>query len=186
METSWGTSLWRQFNAAIDMLDHAITGCPPSLWEERIWPEPPQRGFPPQFGEYWYVAFHTLVWLDLYLSGAPEEEFIPPAPFIQGEIDSLETTPEHPYTQEELRTYLVSLRQKCRETLVILTDDQALRPVEYPWTRRQPVSFLELQLYNMRHVQEHAAQLSLFLGQHASAEAVPGWVSGTKDAISSS
>ena len=28
------------------------------------------------------------------------------------------------------------------------------------------VSYLELQLYNMRHVQEHAAQLSLFLGQH--------------------
>src|SRR5690242_15065334 len=30
----------------------------------------------------------------------------------------------------------------------------------------QAVSFLELQLYNMRHVQEHAAQLNLFLGQH--------------------
>jgi hypothetical protein len=25
---------------------------------------------------------------------------------------------------------------------------------------------LELQLYNLRHVQEHAAQLSLFLGQN--------------------
>jgi hypothetical protein len=27
-------------------------------------------------------------------------------------------------------------------------------------------SFLELQLYAMRHVQEHEGQLSLFLGQH--------------------
>jgi hypothetical protein len=186
METSWGHSLWRQFNAAIDMLDHAIIACPPSLWEKRVWPEPPRHGFPPQFGEYWYVAFHTMIWLDLYLSGASEEEFIPPVPFIQGEVDSLETTPEHPYIQEELRTYLVSVRQKCRDSLVMLTDDRARRPVEYPWTRRQPVSYMELQLYNMRHVQEHAAQLSLFLGQHASAEVVPGWVSGTKDAISSS
>ncbi len=29
------------------------------------------------------------------------------------------------------------------------------------------MSFLELLLYNMRHVQEHAAQLNLFLGQNA-------------------
>ena len=28
------------------------------------------------------------------------------------------------------------------------------------------VSYLELQLYSMRHVQGHAAELSLFLGQH--------------------
>jgi hypothetical protein len=27
-------------------------------------------------------------------------------------------------------------------------------------------SYLELQLYSMRHVQEHAAQLSYVLGQH--------------------
>jgi hypothetical protein len=29
------------------------------------------------------------------------------------------------------------------------------------------LTFGELQLYNLRHVQEHAAQLSLFLGQQA-------------------
>ena len=27
-------------------------------------------------------------------------------------------------------------------------------------------TFVELQLYSMRHVQEHAAQLNLVLGQH--------------------
>jgi hypothetical protein len=37
------------------------------------------------------------------------------------------------------------------------------------------VSYLELQLYNMRHVQEHAAQLNLFLGQNA-IEGVSDWV----------
>ena len=37
------------------------------------------------------------------------------------------------------------------------------------------VSFLELQLYSMRHVQEHAAQLSLYLGQHGLP--APDWVS---------
>ena len=37
------------------------------------------------------------------------------------------------------------------------------------------MSFLELLLYNMRHVQEHAAQLNLFLGQNA-VEGTSDWV----------
>ena len=134
---------------------------------------------PPQFAEFWYVTFHALVWLDLYLSGVPEEEFAPPAPFAQGELDSVEALPERPYTKEELHAYLASTRQKCHTTLVALTDKQARRPVEYPWSERQPISFLELQLYNMRHVQEHAAQLNLFLGQNTIAGA-SDWVSRVK------
>ncbi len=175
METSWRTALWRQFGAAIDMLDNALVACPASLWNQRLWPTPPPPQFPPQFGEFWYVAYHALVWLDLYLSGVPEEEFAPPAPFAQGELDSVEALPARPYTKEELRAYLASTRQKCHATLVALTDEQARRPVEYPWSRGQPISFLELQLYNMRHVQEHAAQLSLFLGQHAVPDAGLNW-----------
>ena len=72
------------------------------------------------------------------------------------------------------------MRQKCHTTLVALTDEQARRPVEYPWSEGQPISFLELQLYNMRHVQEHAAQLSLFLGQHAIPDADLDWVPRAK------
>ena len=45
---------------------------------------------------------------------------------------------------------------------------------------RSTLSFLELQLYNMRHVQEHAAQLSLFLGQHAIPDAALDWVPRAK------
>jgi len=36
--------------------------------------------------EVWYLAFHTLFWLDLYLSG-PAEGFAPPAPFTRVELD---------------------------------------------------------------------------------------------------
>ncbi len=180
MEISWSTALWRQFGAAIDMLDNALVACPASLWTQRLWPNPPPPHFPPQFAEFWYVAFHALVWLDLYLSGLPEEDFAPPAPFAQGELDSVEAVPERPYTKEELRAYLASVRQTCRTTLVALTDEQACRPVSYPWTGRQHPTFLELQLYNLRHVQEHAAHLSLFLGQHGVADAELGWVARAK------
>jgi DinB superfamily len=166
METSWSTALWRQFGAAIDMLENALVACPEALWTERLWRTPPPPEFPPQFAEFWYVTFHTLVWLDLYLSGVPEEAFAPPDPFAQGVLDSVEAQPQRPYTKEELRAYLASLRHKCHTTLVTLTDEQARRSVEYPWSEGQPISLLELHLYNLRHVQEHAAQLSLFLGQH--------------------
>jgi DinB superfamily len=177
METMWNAALWSQFGAAIGMLEKALVACPQALWEDRIWPDPPPPYFPPHFAEFWYVSFHTIVWLDLYLAGVPEEEFAPPAPFAQGVLDSREAQPERPYTREELRNYLTSVRQKCQTTLAALTDEQARRPVEYPWSEGQPISYLELLLYTMRHVQEHAAQLCLFLGQHgvpaAELDAIP-------------
>src|SRR5215472_15133371 len=143
METAWNTALWRQFGAAIDMLENALVACPDSLWKERLWRTPPPSWFPPQFAEFWYVTFHALVCLDLYLSGAPEEEFAPPAPFGQGELDSVEALPERPYTKEELHIYLAATRQKCHATLVALTDERARQIVEYPWTEGKVVSLLE-------------------------------------------
>jgi hypothetical protein len=176
MESMWGKALWRQFGAAIDTLENAVGACPDPLWTERLWQDPPPPWFPRQFGEFWFVSFHTLVWLDLYLSGLPEEDFAPPAPFVPGEIDSAEALPDRPYTRDEVLAYLTSLRETSRSTLMGLTDDQARRPVTYPWSKGQDVSYLELQLYNLRHVQEHAAQLALFLGQHGVPNEDLGWV----------
>jgi hypothetical protein len=176
METWWSTALWPQFGAVINMLDNALVACPETLWMERLWSDPSPPEFPPQFSEFWYVGYHTIVWLDLYLSGVREEEFAPPALFAQGVLDSVESQPERPYSKEELRGYLASMRRKCHSTLATLTEEQASRPVEYPWLAGRSISFMELQLYNMRHVQEHAAQLSLFLGQHGVPGANVDWV----------
>ena len=183
MESPWNDALVRQYSVAIDMLDSAIAACPDALWTERLWNDPPPPEFPPQFAEFWYVAYHTLVWLDLYTAGVPEDEFAPPAPFAQGELDSAEAAPAQPYTKDELRAYLASTRQKLNATLSALTDEQARRPVEYGWSEGQPISYLELQLYTMRHVQEHAAQMSLFLGQRGvhGEESGNGEESGTGD-----
>lgn len=164
------SALWLQFGAAIDMLDIAINDCPDSLWRERVWPDEPPEWFPREFPEYWYLAYHTLVWLDLYLTGLPEESFVPPKPFVKGVVDSASTTPDRPYNKDQLIAYLKSLRARCHVALVGLTDEQAARPVEYAWTDGKHVTYLELLLYNLRHVQGHAAQMSLFLGQHG----VPG------------
>ena len=179
MESS-GTTLWRQFGAAIDMLDNAVAACPAPLWRGRLWSIPPDGPLAPEFAEFWYLSYHTLFWLDLYLSGPPEEAFTPPAPFSRAELDP-GALPDRPYTKEELRAYLVATRQKCRSTLVALSDAEARRPVAYPRVAGEPMSFLERQLYNLRHVQEHAAQLSLFLGQHAIPDEALDWVARAKD-----
>lgn len=169
MEIMFHTALWRQFGAAIDMLENALAACPASLWEERLWHERPDHPlppwFPPEFSQFWYIAYHTLFWLDLYLSGSREEDFTPPAPFIWTELNPA-ASPERPYTKDELLTYLAAMRRKCHATIFALTDERAHQTVSYLWTGEQGASFLELQLYTMRHVQEHAAQLNLFLGQH--------------------
>lgn len=170
MNSSYGSALWRQFGAAIDMLERTVTACPESLWTTRVWDDTPPEWFAANFAEFWYVTYHTLVWLDLYLTGLPEEEFAPPAPFPQGEVDSPSTMPAKPFTREQLSGYLTALRARCHDALIGLTDEQASRTVEYGWTEGQPVSYLELLVYNLRHVQGHAAQMSLFLGQHG----VPG------------
>ncbi len=181
MGMTFRTALWRQFGAASEMLENVLLACPASLWRKRLWSDPSPPQFPPQFVEFWYVTFHALVWLDLYFSGVPEEEFALPTSFAQEVLDSVEALPDRSYTREELCAYLASTRQKCHTTLLRLSDEQTRRPVEYFWSEGQPISFLELQLYSLRHVQEHAAQLHLFLGQHAILDEALDWVGQAKD-----
>ena len=174
MDTSWSAALWPQFGATIDTLDDALVDCPAPLWHGRLWSDHSDAPLPPEFAEFWYVAYHTLFWLDLYLSGSAEG-FAPPAPFTLAELDPEGALPERPYTKDELRAYLAFTRQKADATIGALTDERAREHVEFPWARGRAFSYLELQLYNMRHVQEHAAQLKLFLGQHA-VPAASSWV----------
>lgn len=177
MESLWRTILWQQFGAAIDMLDNALVACPDALWCQHVWQDP---SVPSQGAEFWYVAYHALFWLDLYVTGSVEG-FVPPAPFTLEELDPAGVVPARPYTREELRTYLAFARQKCHTALSALTDERARQPVAFPWTKGRAFSYLELQLYNMRHVQEHAAQLSLLLGQHGVLGEALDWIARAKD-----
>lgn len=153
-------TVWDQFGAAIDMLENAMEACPDHLWSDTT------RN--PQF---WYLAFHTLWWLDYYLTEDPET-FRPPAPYTLDELDPADVRPERPYTKDELRVYLAHGRVKCRATIAALTEEQATRL--HKFGKRQH-SVLNLHLYNARHVQHHAAQLNLILRQVI--DAAPRWVS---------
>lgn len=166
MEVPWSTILWSQFGAAIDMLDRAIGDCPDELWQANLWGEHSDR---PELSAFWYVAYHTLFWLDLYLTGAVEG-FTPPAPFTLDELDPAGVLPERAYTKAELQSYLAYCRRKCQTTLEALTDEAANQRCTFPWRSWGSVSFAELLLENMRHVQEHGAQLRMSLGQRLGSE----------------
>ena len=178
MDSLWRTMLWKQFGAAIDMLDDALMACPDTLWRQPVWSDP---SVPSQRVEFWYVAYHALFWLDLYLFGS-EEGFAPPAPFtLVEQDDSTGPLPERPYSKDELRAYLASVRQKCRTIIATMTDERARLSVDFPWMKEgEVVSYVELQLYSMRHIQGHAAELSLLLGQHG-IQTDDDWTTRAKD-----
>jgi hypothetical protein len=174
MTDVWRNALWQQFGAAIDTLDDAVRACPDSLWSEPVWIDYSDHPVPEGYTAFWNIAYHTLFWLDLYLFGTGEG-FAPPAPFTLSELDPAGVVPDPPYDKDLLRRYLADIRARCQTILTALTDEPSARPCRFPWGRGQSVSYFELQLYNLRHVQEHAAQLHLFLGQHVP-ETTGGWV----------
>jgi uncharacterized damage-inducible protein DinB len=160
MNPIWRQAIWQQYGAAIDMLDNAIVACPDDVWFDRS-----------QEPQFWYVAFHTLFFLDLYLSETADG-FTPPAPFTLSEMDPTGVMPDRPYTKDELRSYLAHGRAKCRATIDAMTDEHAARNCHFDWL---DISAADLLLYNMRHVNHHTGQLNLLLRQRAGV-VPPRWV----------
>jgi hypothetical protein len=164
MDSFWKKIIWQQFGAAIDSLENALVACPEQLWNDRS-----------RKPEFWYLVYHTLFWLDFNLSDSPEG-FSPPTPFGLEEMDPAGIIPERPYTKDELQTYLEHCRKKCRAKIESLTDEQA----HERWVFGSvDLSVAELLLYNMRHVQHHAAQLNLILRQ--TIDSAPRWVFKAKN-----
>jgi len=159
MNETWTRATETQFEVAIEMLGSALRECPDDLWQESLWYDRSMPGF----SEFWYVAYHALFWLDLYLSGSGDG-FVPPAPFTLDELDPAGVLPPRVYTRDELERYLAHSADKCRAIFRNMTDEQARRTYEIG-SKKHKMSFAELLLYNMGHVREHAAQLNMFLGQ---------------------
>jgi DinB superfamily len=126
----------------------------------------------PGRGAFWYLAFHTLVFLDLYLSSEGESRFHPPPRFGLTELEPDVVLPEPAYRKDELLGYLEHCRKKLDAVMAGMTEVWAANPCPFPY---REMSNGELLLYNIRHVQHHAAQLNLLLRQATDSE--PRWVS---------
>jgi hypothetical protein len=141
------------------MLENAIKACPEDLWSDRT-----------QKPEFWHLTYHTLFWLDFYLTEAPGE-FAPPKPFTLSELDPEGSLPERVYSKTELLYYLEYGRKKCRQTIENLTYEIANKQYKYGSVK---MSFGELLIYNLRHVQHGVGQLNLILRQKT--DSAPRWV----------
>lgn len=157
----WHDALEGQFLATIDTLENAIRACPPGIWVDEA--TPVQR-------QFWYIAYHTIFWLDRYFTATPEEH-VPPEPYTMSELDPKGAYPDHPYSPAQMLEYLEYCRAKCRARLATLDDASAVEPN----THRPGLSWLEFVIYQMRHNQHHAAQLNLILRQGGVEP--PRWVS---------
>jgi len=164
-------SLWKQFGASIDMLKNAIMLWPEERWESNK--------------KFFYMAYHTLVFLDYYLQ-IPAKNLSSPLPFTLMEpanvpedaIDDI--IPDRIYSKQELLDYLKLNRAKCREVIEDLTEEKLAER----WIATDPdddknISVLALLLYNLRHVQHHAAQLNMLLRNEINN--APRWVREAKD-----
>jgi uncharacterized damage-inducible protein DinB len=152
----------QQFGAALDMLENAINACPDDQWGHA--------------SRFWYIAYHTAFWTDYYLSDTPlEKDYQPPKPFTLSEFEDGQL-PEREYGKTEVLAFLHHARQRLQSQLQN-NDQEKLLEKRFASEYRN-FSLFELLLYNMRHVQHHAAQLNLLLRQGGTTP--PDWISRAK------
>jgi hypothetical protein len=145
-----------QYGAALAMLRAAITQCPDALWDD-----------PTDTNRYWHVVYHALFYAHLYL--APSLEAFQPWAKHREESGSLSIAHAAPYSRDEVLEFLGVCAARVAE--MVATLDFAA-PSGFHWL---PMNKLELQLYNIRHIQTHAGELAERLSQRAGIDVA--WVS---------
>jgi hypothetical protein len=137
-----------QFEAALCMIDHCIRVCSSEQWDGKI----ANR----TFGS---VVYHTLFWVDVYLSPGDEDSFVL-REFHHRGGDEREPEACRGLSKEETLDYVGICRQKMLETLAAETAEVLQGPSGFSCRK---ITRGELHLYNLRHVQHHAGQLSAYL-----------------------
>lgn len=149
-----------QFLASLAMLHDCIRRCPEANWADAVGRYP-----------FWQVAYHTLCFVDLYLE--PDETKFQPRPDLHPagwqEYDG--ELPSRRFEKDEMLRYVGICREKAVRVFAAETPESLAGPSGHA---RRTFSRAELHLYNLRHIQHHAGQLSALLrriGQE------PVWIS---------
>ncbi len=144
-------ALNEQYGAAIGMMEQNLKSCPKVVWDDRT-------GGPP----FWHVAYHTMWFLDWYLSDSKKtrESFKSKFGEASSHLEQLNTTPEITLTPEQLLEYLSEIKKKAKNRFDNLTMDELIRPSVFEWHGKSSLSSL---LYNLRHIMLHIGALNLRL-----------------------
>ncbi len=139
-----------QYLAALAMLRQVIVHCPESLWDA-----------PGKQDKFWRKSYHALFYAHLYLQRT-EKDFIPWEKHHDPDGDT-------PFTKSEVLEYLSFVEKQVAGSLP-MTDLEA--ESGFHWL---PFAKLELQFYNIRHIQQHTGELYERLDAHENIEL--SWVS---------
>jgi hypothetical protein len=138
-----------QYRASLAMIGQAIAECSDALWDD-----------PTCKNRFWHIAYHALFYTHLYLQDSgkdfvpwskhrQEYEFLGPVPWPPHKEPNI----GEPYTKQEVLEYL-DVCQNEVEGRVSSLDLEAASG--FDWL---PFGKLELQFYNIRHLQLHIGQL---------------------------
>jgi hypothetical protein len=142
-----------QYLAALGMLKQVIVHCPESLWDA-----------PGKQDRFWRKSYHALFYTHLYLQPA-EKDFIPWEKHHDPDGDA-------PFTKDEVLAYLSFVEKQVADCIPV-TDLEA--ESGFHWL---PFDKLELQFYNIRHIQQHTGELYERLDAHGNIEL--SWISSGK------
>ena len=136
-----------QFEAGLCMLHQCVEQCQPQFWEGQIASISCRQ-----------VAYHTLFFVDLYLSPSAEAFSLRELHAKGG--DEREPRYSRGLDQDETLAYVGLCRQKAAQALAAETEQTLAGPSGFSW---YPVSRGELHLINIRHIQHHTGQLDAYL-----------------------
>lgn len=151
--------LRRHFEPTLEMLRQTIRACPEELWDARD--EGPA---------FWQYAYHTLFWLDAWLSDSPEAFQAPPFHTRDALLEAGET-PSVTYSREQIEAYLEQVYAKCATFFEGLTLDTLTQESEFferTWAGGDKV------FGQLRHVQHHVGHMNALLRRKTGQ--APGWV----------
>lgn len=149
-----------QYQASLEMLKQTVEKCPEALWND-----------PSDKTKFWRIAYHALFYTHLYLQDS-EQTFIPWTKHRE-EYQYLGPVPwpphaqphiGEPYNKDTVLEYLSICQEQVAERVPQLDLEAASG---FDWL---PFSKLELQIYTIRHIQQHAGELMERLGTRAGVE----------------
>jgi hypothetical protein len=161
-----------QFEAAFCTLNACIDKCPETAWNERV-----------ANYKFCQVVFHTLFYTDFYL-GRDEPSFRQQSFHRENERlfrdyeEFEDRAPVLDYDKMSIRTYLDYCRKKAAAAIAAETAESLSAGCGFA---RRTFSRAELYVYTLRHIQHHAAQLSLRLRLDQKVD-IPWFGSGWRDA----
>ena len=170
--TVWVTALAHAYVKAIADFSEALCRCPADRWRKSVWivkrsdpyAWPIHRGVGADMSDakrlqlqsaFWNVAYHAIFHLDFGLEGGWKgTAYEPPSPF-RGDDHFGNCLPWREYTCDELVEYLDYCDTKAKHLFGAMSGP----------SNRPKGAFADLLVGSLLHLNEHLAQLNLFLSR---------------------